>query len=125
MSFLTSIISSIKASSSNKAYDQMQAREMHDKVIDAVKQASADNEITAEEITEIEALMDTLNISSSEMNAMKEEVLENLVKHILEDNKVTEQELKLLEVVQKGLKVSENNPGLIKDIEKIKSMAGN
>lgn len=123
MSILKSIIDSIRASVSNEAFDQMQAREMHGKVVEAIREASSDGTITADEIVAIKELMNDLQISDVEMNSIKLDVLKNLIQQILADHKVTENEMKLFQEVEDGLNFAEGDKAQLQaDIDKVKSL---
>lgn len=126
MGILRSIIDSIKASSSNKGFEQVKAREMHDKVLDAVKEANEDNQITADEIQDIKTLMSDVEISEIEFGSIKRDVLKNLIKHILEDGKVTEDEMALFKEVKDGLAFEDEDKEQLKaDIAKVEEIFKN
>ena len=118
MSILKSIIDSVKSAISNEAFEQVKAREMHDKIVAAIKEVSADGTITAEELTEVKGLLDKLNFSESEFQHLKFEILKNLISQITKDNKVTEEEMSLYNEVADSLKVAED------EINKLKQDVG-
>ncbi len=123
MSILKSIVNSVRASFSNEAFDQMKVREMHDKIMEAIREASADGTITAEEIAEVKELTEKLEITDNEMNHIKRDVLKDLIEHIIEDGKVSEDEMKLYQEVEDGLEFAdEDKDKLAADIAKVKKM---
>lgn len=123
MSILKSIIDSVRSSFSNEAFDQIQVRGLQSKVVEAIKEASSDGTITADEVAEIKELTNKLELSDEEFAHIKLEVMQNLIAQILEDNKVTDDEMNLLKEVEDSLKFAEEDQAQISaDIEKVKAL---
>lgn len=123
MSILRSILDSVRSSFSNEAYEQVALRELQNKIREGVHEASSDGTITAEEIAEIKTMAEKLELTETDMNHIKLEVLRDLIKHILADQKVTEQEMALYKEVEDGLNFEEGETDQLKaDIEKVKEL---
>lgn len=125
MSILKSIVSSIKSSFSNEAFEQIKMNELRTKLTDAIHEASSDGTITADEMSEIKSIAKQLGLSDTDMSHVKRDVLKNLVAHILEDGKVTEDEMALLNEVEDGLQVVEGDKEQLEaDMQKVKDLYG-
>jgi len=123
MSILKSVINSLKAAISNDAFDNIQLADFRKKIKDAIKAASADHSITAEEIAEIKSLVDKLEINDSELNEIRILVMQDLVTLILADNKITEDEMALFEQISDKIDLSAVEEEKLKEnFEKVKNM---
>ncbi|TAF64395.1 MAG: hypothetical protein EAZ55_11190 [Cytophagales bacterium] len=107
-----SILSSILTTFSNATADALSAQNARNQIWEAVQKASADGEITAEEIADIKKLAAKLDIDASYIQNLRLTVLKDLAQHISQDKTVTAGEMQLFEELTKEI-----NPIPVEQIE--------
>ncbi len=125
MSILRSLVNSLKAAVSNKAFEMIQLQALENQIKEALEQVTADGTITADEIADVKELTDKLNLSSEQFDHIRLRVLKNLVTHILADGKVSEEEMKLYQEVESSIALAEQDDELKANVAKIKELFGN
>lgn len=83
-------------------------------LFEAIKKASEDGTITAEEMAEVAQMQKFLDITDEVMTEVKIKVLKDIIQKVLADNVVTKEEVSLIQEVGRGLQLSE------KDFERLK-----
>ncbi|NJL13945.1 MAG: hypothetical protein HC913_13685 [Microscillaceae bacterium] len=121
MSILRSLIDSVKSAVSNEAFERVKARDLHDELLQTIQLARFDYNITAEEVADIKQLASRLEITSTELQKIKHDLLEDVVNHALADNHITPEEKALIQEVEDCLQY-EPEPTLQAQLEKLKQM---
>ncbi|MCS7077561.1 MAG: hypothetical protein NZ455_12670 [Bacteroidia bacterium] len=92
-------------------------------LFEAIKKASEDGTITAEEMEEVKQMQKFLDITDEVMAEVKIKVLKDLIQKILSDNVVTQEEVALVQEVGRGLQLSESDLARLKpDMDKIEAL---
>ncbi len=92
-------------------------------LLDALKEAASDGQITAEELTTIEELKNTLELDEKELSQIRVKFFRKVIENVLADHRVTEEEMKLLNELHKGLKFTDSEMiRLLSDYQKVQKL---
>lgn len=118
MSILKEALQSIRKAylslTGTKEENEEKLSQQRTQLFEAIKKASEDGTITAEEMAEVTQMQKFLDITDEVMTEIKIKVLKDIIQKALADNVVTKEEVSLIQEVGRGLQLSE------KDLERLK-----
>ncbi|MCS7029373.1 MAG: hypothetical protein NZ519_11475 [Bacteroidia bacterium] len=127
MSILKNVLQSIREAylslkgTNEENEDKLAEQRMQ--LFEAIKKASEDGTITAQEMEEVRQMQKFLNITDEIMTELKIKVLKDLMNKILADNIVTQEEIALIQELGRGLQLSSEDFARLKpDMDKIEEL---
>lgn len=127
MSILKDALQSIRKAylslTGTKEENEENLSQQRTQLFEAIKKASEDGSISAQEMEEVKQMQQFLHISDEVMTEIKIKVLKDIIQKALADNVITKEEVSLIQEVGRGLQLSEKDMERLKpDMDKVEEL---